>query len=117
MLERREQREQRLAQQRARVGVGAGAAVARLEIVEQVRGGRDADVGGEQRGLELVERLVVERAAANAPASAPASRSRDAASPPVSRSVHERLGAASSVLRLNRSNIGGGESRQGTCKP
>ena len=55
----------------------------------------DADVAGEQRVLELVERLVVELAAARRRRSArPASLSRDSPSPAFSRSVHERASAA-----------------------
>ena len=46
-----------------RVGIGARALVACLQVLDQVRGRGDADVGGQERGLELLDRLVVEGAA------------------------------------------------------
>ena len=64
LLERPDQVEQRRAQQRARVRVAARLAVALLQVLEQMAGRVDADVGGEQRLLELVERLLVEDAVA-----------------------------------------------------
>jgi 16S rRNA (guanine966-N2)-methyltransferase len=63
LLQRLEQRHEGIAQHRARIGIGTRATIARAQIVDEVRRRTHADVRLQQRGLELVERLVVQRAA------------------------------------------------------
>jgi hypothetical protein len=63
LLERLQEVDEGRAKQRARVRIAARAPVARLQVLDQERRGGDADVGAEQRALELLECLVVERAA------------------------------------------------------
>ncbi len=62
-LERAEQFDQRRFEQRLRIAFSAGGFPPRGEVVQQMLRGGDAHVRGDERGLELVQRLGVELAA------------------------------------------------------